>query len=260
MPGGSFGRSVTQTVILKTSKPFEQKKVVKACQEAAHKKAHGKSYYEIAEGDFRTLFMPSDRVIILSSQPAGDLDALFASDGTTPSVSADAAALIREVNQATVWAVMPFEGKTRTAIDEGLSKDPPPPELKPLGDALAKGKGVAVWGSLDGDEVKIGVNLACADAASASSVVRLAEDGWKKVLKDPDIAKLELTGLLAAPKIVKAWGEVKKGIKFTSDGATARVSLGMRRATVTDAYKEGEALANGKAGGILGAFGGGGKK
>src|SRR5262249_29780261 len=164
-PGAPPGRANAITMIARSSKPFDQKKVAKACKDANRKSAHGKSYYEVTEGEFRTLFMPSNRTLIFSSLSATDLDALFASDGTTPSVSADTAALVRGVDKMTFWMAFPFEGKTRTKLDDLLRNDPAPKELQPVVEPAARGKGVALWGTLEGEQVKIGLNVACADAA-----------------------------------------------------------------------------------------------
>ena len=255
MPGRGTVRPSAITLIARSSKPFDQKKIVKSCKDADRKSAHGKSYYAINEGDFRTLFMPSNRTLILSSLTGAELDALFASDGTTPSVSADTAALVRGVDKTTLWMAVPFEGKTRAKIDEGLRNDPAPPEFQGLVNPAASGKGVAAWGALEGEQVRIGVNVACADAAAAGQLTQTAEKTWNE-------QKMKVTlgmGLLAMqiPKTAKVLGELTGSLKFSADGTVARATATTSRANLTAAVQEIQAQ-NAQAGGGFGGFGPGG--
>jgi hypothetical protein len=252
-PAAAPGRNAI-TMIVRSSRPFDQKKVVSSCKDPHHKTAHGKSYYEVNEGEFRTLFMPSNRTLIMSSLSAAELDPLFASNGTTPAASADAAALVRGVDKTTIWAVLPFEGKTRTKLDDGLRNDPAPPEWQALVNPVAKGKGVAIWGTLQGEQVGIGVNVACADAAAAGQVAQAAEQTWNE-------QKLKLTALtlplaLVAPKTAKLLSELTGSLKFGVDGTVAKASANVSRATVTAAVSEIQTLQNGQ--NLGGGFGRGG--
>jgi hypothetical protein len=248
-PGAAPGRANAITMVARSSRPFDQKKVVKACKDAKHNKSHGKSYYEINEGEFRTLFMPSSRTLIVSSLPAADLDALFASDGTTPSVSADTLELVRGVDKMAFWMAFPFEGKTRAHLDEGL-RDNPLLKGQPALEAIGRAKGAAIWGTLEADQVKIGVNLVCADAAAAGQLAQEAEKAWAG-------QKLQVTGLLALvaiqmPKTAKLAGEVTGSLKFTSDGAVAKASASTSRANLSAAFEEIQAQQNAQPGGGFG--------
>jgi hypothetical protein len=226
------------TVILRPSRPFGQKKVVAACNNATHQKAHGKSYYDIKEGELRTLFMPSDRTLILSAQSGAQLDALFAADGTTPLLSPDAVALARTVDKSSYWGVILFEGKTRTNLDDWLRKNPPPKEWQPLVEPIAKGKGVALWATLQGDQVSLGVNAACADAASASQVVHEAEKTWNQNKLQAGLGAIVMLNAAGLGKTAKVYGELTGNLKFVADGTVAKISSSASRPALTDAISE----------------------
>jgi hypothetical protein len=247
-PGGPTAPRVT-TVILRPSRGFDPAKIVRAFQDPAHKTLHGKSYYLVFEGDMHTLFMPSDRTIILSSLSADELDGVFTSDGTTPAVSPETAALVRGVEESTVWLAVPFEGQTRTKLDEAAREAK---GIGPLAGLLAKGQGVAVWGTLDGDQVRCGINVACADAATASELAQTAEKGWNaQGLSSLKAATAAMSPGL--PKLTKAVSELTGELKFASEGSLATASSTTGRTKLS----EGAAEALPKlTGGGLGAIGG----
>jgi hypothetical protein len=240
------------TLILRPSRPFDQKKIVRSCKNPVHKTAHGKHYYDITDGDLRTLFMPSDRTLILSTLAAGDLDPLFTSDGTTPSVSADTATLARGVETTTYSVVIPFEGEVRAKLDDGIRKgqgnklDP----MQPVMEQVAKGKGVALWATLEGQQVNLGVNVLFADPAGAQAAADAAGNAWAA-------QKLALAlglGIIKQqmPKIVDMLSELTQSLKFAGDGPLARVTAVVSRQTLADGIVEAQNMQKG--GGPFGGF------
>jgi hypothetical protein len=246
---GAMGGPKAVTVILRPSRPFDQKKIVRSFKNPVHKTAHGKSYYEVNEGEFRTAFMPSDRTLILSTQSGAELDALFNSNGTTPSASADTVALARGVDKSTFWMVIPFEGQVRTKVDESLRQlNQPGNPMKPMADQVGKGKGAAIWATIGGNQVEFGANLACADAASAAQVVQSIDQSWKEQ-KGQAIAGVGILAL-GAPKLAKLLSELLANLKFTADGALAKMSASVARATLDDAVAEIQQQQGGFMGGL----------
>jgi hypothetical protein len=206
----------------------------------------GKFYHQITEGEYRTLYMPSNRIIVVSTFTPEEVRSIFKSDGTNPTLPADSAGLIGQVRKNTLWVTVPFQGEIKRQMDQSLARDKPPAELKPLTDALAKSKGVAAWVNLDGDQVKIGVGLVCNDPASAEQVTRSVETIWKQ--QQGELAKVEFM-LLLLPKTGKAYAELKKGLRFAADGNVARVSTEGSRRTFTEAATELGEMARKQAGG-----------
>jgi hypothetical protein len=239
---GGAAAPKTMTMILRPSRPFDQKQMARSCKNPVRKSAHGKYYYDIVDGDMRTLFMPSDRTLVISTLSADRLDALFASDGSTPSVSPDALNLARTVGNSTYSVVVPFEGKTRTKLDEdvrqgqGNQLNP----LQPLEEQVAKGKGVAAYGTLDGQQVKLGVNVLYADATSAKAGAQGAETAW-------GANKLVLglgLGMLRAqmPKIADMLTQITQSLKFTGEGPMAQVTATVSRSALADGIAEAQKL------------------
>ena len=104
------------TLILRSSKPFDQKKIAKSFSDSAKKTAHGKIYYSLPGSTFQTLFMPSNRTLILTTFPDSDVDALFNSDGKGSNLSGDATTLIQSVNKNTIWGAVLLQGQTKTQL------------------------------------------------------------------------------------------------------------------------------------------------
>ncbi|HKI33785.1 MAG TPA: hypothetical protein VKA46_18175 [Gemmataceae bacterium] len=241
-PGFQMGRPQAKkiTVVLRPSKPFDQKKVAKSFKNPVQKKAHGKVYYEVNEGDFRTAFMPSNRTLILSSLSATDLDSLFTSDGTTPSTSADTAALAHSVDKTLVWMVIPIEGQTRIKLDEAVRKEKlaeKPDPVTPVMEQVAKGKGVAIWSTLEANKLNFGVNVACADPAGATATRESAEKVWNGKKLEVGLGALALAGL-GLPKTGKMMSEAIGNVAFSVDGTTAKATSSVSRATLGECIEE----------------------
>jgi DNA-directed RNA polymerase subunit RPC12/RpoP len=223
------------TVIVKSSKPFSQRKIAQHTKDAVRKSQNGKTYYSVSESGFKTLYMPSDRIIVLSHRDISQLGSILSSDGASSSASASTTTLIRAVQNSTMWLVVPFEGELKKKMDTGLAQEPPPPEIRPLVDAAAKGTGAVLWGTLSGDKVKIGVGLGCADEVTASHTSRVAKDLWTK--QRTELGQLEAM-LLFVPSTKKAYEELMRGLQFSTRGNLAEVTTEANRKTLTDAFAE----------------------
>jgi hypothetical protein len=243
------------TMILRPSRPFDQKKIVRSCKNPVHKTAHGKSYYDVVDGDIRTVYMPSNRTLILSTLQGTELDALFASDGTTPSVSADTVTMVRSVEKTTYWVVVPFEGETKKKLDGELKNlDHLGNDAKGLGDHVSKAKGAAIWLSMEGNQANFGLALACADANSANQLVQSIDAPWQQVkglLGDPAQALADQ----GTPKLGKVFSDVFNSLKFHAEGTMAKATASTSRAALGEAVVEAKAKQGG--GGFGGGWGGG---
>jgi hypothetical protein len=162
--------------------------------------------------------------------PASELDTVFASDGTNPSLSADALALVRGAQSHPCWAVVPFEGAARTRLERAARNDP-----RSLAEAMLKAKGLAVWADADGERLRFGADVPCADERGAARLAAEGERDWKD--QKQELALLE-TAFLFRPKTGQAYHELTDGLKFIADGATARVGADVTRRALTDASEE----------------------
>src|SRR5262249_26464684 len=151
-----------------------------------------KYHYEVNDPRIKTVYMPSNRVLVLTSFLGLPLEPILKADGKKPAVSADTVAAIRAIEKNTFWGVVPFEGKLRTDMEAGLAKDPPPTELKALVDGLLKAKNAIFWGKLDSNRLSIGLGLNCADPNSAGQVVTEMQAGWEKAKGEVAMVQLFL--------------------------------------------------------------------
>jgi hypothetical protein len=219
------------TFILQTGRPFDPEQVARAATGAVRRTAHGKTYYEVREVDMRTLYMPSDRIIVLSSLSADELGALLTSDGRTPTLSADTVALVRSVEAHPCWAVVPFEGEMRERL-EGAG-----PKRDPTMAALTRAKGVAAWCRPDGDRLRLGADVVCAGAADAAQVAQSAGAAWNAPAAG---LKRMGVGLMLArlPRASEAYGQLTGSLTFTAQGTTARATADVSRKAVAGAAEE----------------------
>ncbi len=225
------------TMVLRTSKPFSQRKIAAAARDPVKKSRNGKTYYEINESGIRTLYMPCDRIVVISGQTADQLGAVIGSDGAKPTLSGEVASTIRAVEQNTVWAVVPVTADMRNNLaPAGM----PLPGLQPLNDALAQGRVLSVWGKSEGDQVKIGVGLRCGDPNGAGQVATSLGNAWKA--QQGEMAQVEFGLALAAPKSAKLLQELKKTLQFSSESSTATVTATLGRQTFADAVTEWQRL------------------
>src|SRR5262249_50678 len=158
---------------------------------------------------------------------------------TTASVSGDTVTLVRSAASTAYSVTIPFEGQTRSKLDEevragkgNVLANP----MQPLEEQVAKGKGVVIWATPDGQQAQLGVAVLFADAAGANTAAKSAESGWES-------QKLPLTlGLgvlqLQMPKIAKLLTELTGSLKFKGDGPMARVSALVGRTTLAEAITE----------------------
>jgi hypothetical protein len=247
-PGmGPQDKPQKMTMVLRTSKPFDQKKMAKSGKDAVRKSYKGKTYYEVNENELKTLFMPSDRTIVMTVLRGAEAEALIGSDGK-PALSAEGVTLIRGVEKNTGWmAFVPPEAERNTLLAE-LKKQPIPPDGKAFADALTKARGVAIYGQL-GDQVKFGCNLAFGDDATAADTMKLVSGVWEK-------EKGGLTNspmLLFMPKVKKLADEVVKSVKFSAVGPVLMVSAEVNRTSATEVFND---FQKGMGGGMGGPPGG----
>jgi hypothetical protein len=233
LPVGTVPEPTPQTVILKTSKPFSQRQVAGAAQGATRKELNGRTYYDITEPGYRTLFMPSDRLIVLSHLPADQLGAVIGADGSKPAVPPDTVALIGAVNGNPLWAVARYDDSARKTVGQAAAQEK---QVRDLTALLDKAKGGAFWGSTEGDRINLGLSLTFGDPAAADEGARAVQAAWLEQQKELD-GVLGLF-LLLLPKTKQAYQELTKNLHFSADETTAKVTTSVSRPSLSGAMKE----------------------
>jgi uncharacterized protein YkwD len=173
------------TIVIKSKVPFDQKKVMELAPKPVRRKViKDKVTFEVADDRVSTLYMPSDRVIVLTSLDGALLDPLIGSDGMKPMLPVDAQALAREARKGTAWAIIPFDQNMQGALK--MVTDPMllaqvPPELQPALKVVPDTKAVGVWLGADQTNLKISVGLACGSDANAKAIAGPLQAYWAKM-------------------------------------------------------------------------------
>lgn len=139
-------------VILKSRTSFDQNKLKNALvKEPTRERHNGKTYFRTNDHGFPFLYMPSDRIVILTNLAEERLKKLIDGDGTKPTISADMAAMLKRAEGGHAWVV----GGTP---DEGALQFFGGPQIQGMAKPEKDGsKGGAFWVTLAGDKVKLNV-------------------------------------------------------------------------------------------------------
>jgi predicted Zn finger-like uncharacterized protein len=252
-PGNMEKGPQNLTIVLRPSKPFDQKKMAKSFKEPVQKSYKGMIYYEVKEGELNTVFMPSNRTMVLTVLRGSQAEAVVGSDGK-PALPAEALTMIHGVEKNTGWfTYLPSEEDRKGLVAE-LKKLPLPPDQKGATDVLAKARGLSAYGHLDtpANQVKFGYGLLFGDNATAEDNSKQFSSQW-----DKQKGQLTLLMVLLPPSVKKLAEEVMSSLKFSTEGAMALVSAQVSRATATEVFndlqKNGPGLAGGPpVGGVRG--------
>jgi hypothetical protein len=230
VPGRDFQNA---TVILKSKVAFDQNQMRKCCQNAVARKHKGKTYFEVSEGRFKTLFMPSNWMIIFTDVPEAQVEMLIDSNGTRPSLSADALGLAQQAMPSTAWGVARFDPTIRQAIQQAMAQAGPmlPANVPNL---LNRAKGASLAGTWEGDAVHFQVSLACPDEPNAKQAAGGLQSLWDKQAK----GQLALMTALAPPFISNFVKELTDSLQFSSQGSMAQASAQVRVAVLEALVKE----------------------
>jgi hypothetical protein len=99
------------TLIAHSRVPFNQNRIRDSDPDMYRQVANGKTYYKRQDGNllsFSWLYMPSDRILVLSSLPEFDFLPLLEHDGTQSLVPPDEIQRIQAVQGNPFWAEFPF--------------------------------------------------------------------------------------------------------------------------------------------------------
>jgi hypothetical protein len=221
------------TVILKSKVAFDQNKVRKSCKSALVRKYKGKTYFEVSEGRFKTLFMPSNWMIIFTDVPEAQVQTLIDSNGTQPGLPADALRLAQQAAPSTAWGVAQFDRTIKQAIQQGMAQAGPtlPASFPSM---LGRAKGASLSGTWEGNAVHFQVSLACADEPSAKQAADGLQSLWDKQAK----GQLALMTAFASKFVGSFLRELTDSLQFSSQGTTAQASAQVRVPVLEDLVKE----------------------
>jgi hypothetical protein len=216
------------TVIIQSKVPFNQNKVRDSDKELIPHQAGGKTYYRRGTAGGRGpgwLFMPSDRIMVLSDLPEDQMKELVESGGVEPKLPASVVSTAEGLEKNLFWLVLPFSD----ALKEQMKKNQAvggnnPPELQAVNEGFLQAKMLTLSSNVANGKVSLQVGLVCADESSAKQVANGVQNYWEKNSKGLAGMQVQM-GLTFLPKELQAIvKEMLENLQFSSQGAIAQVS------------------------------------
>lgn len=173
------------TVIAHSKVPFNQNRIRDAEKNMYRQVAEGKTYYQRnvdKNRDSEWLFMPSDRILILSSLPVYEFETLLEKDGSEPLMSADEVRYIRGMQSNPFWAAFPFSASIRqnlARISPALAKT----DLAPVLDSLKHAKVAGAFARWEENKMVVTLNVECESEDAARLGSNRLQQFWDKHFK-----------------------------------------------------------------------------
>jgi hypothetical protein len=243
------------TIVMKSSKSFSQAKLANSFKNATRKKLNGKTYYEVSGGGFKYAYMPSNQHLVLTSVNETQLSAILDATKDKPAIAADTVSLLRGISKNTFYLAMPLDAKMRDLMKQAVAGQPG--AIQPMGDVMGQAKGFAFYAHLDANTFRLGFNILCADANTASQLAGQADAEFQKQKGALGMLDLFLGNL---PKTKQGIKELVGSLKYSTDGANVVATAQVTRQTFNDAVQEIKGQAGNLQGGGLAPGGPGGQQ
>jgi len=211
------------TLIARSKIPFNQNKIRDSETEMYPEIVEGKFYYKRNVGeisDLNYLFMPSNRILILSNLPQYDFEPLVEGDGTEPLLSTEMVTMIRSLQSDPLWGAVPFSEVMRQSLhrdSQAIVKKTP--EFAQVLETLSQARAASAKGRWEEGKFSLTMNLVCPDETAAGKASSSLQSFWTQHAKG-------WAGLL--PGLVKDdqgfIQEIITQAKFSHEGAEARLS------------------------------------
>jgi hypothetical protein len=214
------------TLIANSKVAFDQNRIRDSEEEMYPDVAEGKFYYKRRVGhvlDLDYLFMPSDRILVLSNLPQFDFETIVEKDGTAPLMSGEIVAMIRDLQSDPLWGILPFSDTLRRNLrrfSQGVVKTNP--EMAVVLETLSRSHTVTGKGRWDQNELILNVNLICADEAAAASALTRLQAYWEKHSK----TWVELLPMLSKDH-QRLLQDLVEHAKFSREGPAVQLSVNL---------------------------------
>lgn len=232
----------TMTMVATSRTGFDPVKVAKGLKKAKPEKVNGKVVFSIEDKQMKTVFMPSDRIIVVTTLLATDekLAALVGSDGSQPMLPAEALKLVREGQKGPAWVAVPFD-EMITKLLEGLAeqqKGKVPPEFQPLLKAFTSSRGAAVLLNGDANNLRLTVTLACANAKDAQLLAGTAQAIWGAAKGQIEPQVMETVKQVKLPDVESLVKNLFATLTFEPRDTIAQVSVQFEAKPIETLAKE----------------------
>lgn len=176
------------TLLVQSAFPFDQKQMGKWATTNPPKKYKDRWFYdghkEMAGVKF--VYMPNNRIIVLSEMPSATLESILTSNGTKPALPVDVVNLVRPLERNLLWAVLPFSGNTREDLKLGkglmeLAGKVLGPDLLPtVQRVLPESRGLTLRLNIDKGQADLAAGVACANDQQAGELLRAVQGSWQR--------------------------------------------------------------------------------
>jgi hypothetical protein len=218
--------SQTKTILLKSKVPFNQNAFRDAARNATPEKYEGKTFFKTNEAGAGMMYMPSDRILILSNMNEGEMQAFVRRDGKTPALATDALALVQKArDRNNWWAVGVIDTNAKQGLQLLANVPNVPPDVKVLLSHLTEAKGLEFSATFTGTSPEFHVRCTCASDPGAQRLARDGEALWNKNLKG--LGGLGVAGFLAtltSDELRNAYKEIIKSARFGNQGSVAELT------------------------------------
>jgi uncharacterized protein YkwD len=238
------------TIITRSSASFDPKKVGAFLSGVAaqKEKTSGKYYYAKSRHapEFRVVYMPSDRVVVMSDLTPDQLGPVFKADGVQPLGKADLVANTAKLSRNPAWAVYAIDPGYKPlllgAVNQLLPKFPP--NLHSGLRQAVEARTLSVALGTENEQVRLAVSVEYPNPPVAGPVAQALNGLWDgfKVQSSQQI----LAGLKPFPGYFQ--GLVKDAIANTQVAATenrveavARIGVSAFQGLVDELAQEGDA-------------------
>ncbi|HMC90370.1 MAG TPA: hypothetical protein VKI17_12530 [Gemmataceae bacterium] len=223
---GPLPVTATRTILLKSKVPFNQNALRDAARGATPEKHEGKTFFKMNEAGASMMYMPSDRILILSNMNEGEMHAFVRRDGKTPALRPDALALVQKArDRNNWWALGVIDANARQGLQLLGTVPNVPPDVKVLLNHVAEAKGIEFSATFSGSP---GLHLRCTCASDAGAQ-RLARDGeamWNKNLKGlGGLGVAAFLATLTSNELRNACKEIINSARFGNQGSVAELTV-----------------------------------
>jgi hypothetical protein len=206
------------TLVIRSLKPFSQKRVARAFPGARPQRLNERTYYQLSgEWNFHWLYMPSDRIIVLTR--VADLSSLLQSDGTRSTFATELDPLMMDLSTSPFWVAFPLDP---SMTDEARPRSIPG-EWSGILDAGAV-RAVALWARVNEGETSLHAGLVCGDHKGAKAALGAFAHYADDVRQNEVTARRDLRGFLHQRRLLDTACKL-----FTSNQCEARFSLAVVR-------------------------------
>jgi predicted Zn finger-like uncharacterized protein len=165
------------TYVVRTKNPYDRAKVLQQTNAGTAKRVQGKECFPLPAsrlGRKAFLFLPADRIMVVSNVTEDKLGSIFAADGAKPRLSAAVLSTVRTLDKVHAWAVLSPEVSKQEPL-AGLLSAAKLPTVE-LGTARALGIGIR----FQGEQVKLNLALQGAGEAGGRGLTAALQEFWNK--------------------------------------------------------------------------------